>query len=124
MAETFGAFIARQRIEKDLKLKNLADELGVSIAYLSDVKRGNRLPPKRERLEALADAMNLTESEREEMFDIAARERGEVSVDLVDYVMDEDLPTLRQVLRKAKKLELDDSFWEPVQLMLKPICKK
>lgn len=124
MAETFGAFIARQRVEKDLKLRALAIQIGVSESYMSDLKRGNRLPPKGERLEALADAMNLTEEERTEMFDIAARERGEVSVDLVDYVMDEDLPTLRQVLRKAKKLELDDSFWEPVQLMLKPICKK
>ena len=38
MAGEFGAFIAQKRIEKDVKLKPIAEKLGVSVTYLSDDK--------------------------------------------------------------------------------------
>ena len=45
MAGEFGAFIAQKRLEKDVKLKPIADKLGVSVTYLSDIIKGRRNPP-------------------------------------------------------------------------------
>ena len=42
MAGEFGGFIARKRIEKDVKLKPIAEKMGVSVTYLSDIIKGRR----------------------------------------------------------------------------------
>lgn len=34
MSGKFGAFIARKRLEKDIKLKPIAEELGISVTSL------------------------------------------------------------------------------------------
>ena len=60
MAGEFGAFIAQMRLEKDVKLRPIAEKLGVSVTYLSDIIKGRRNPPDIEGLEALAEAGNET----------------------------------------------------------------
>ena len=65
MAGEFGAFIARKRLEKDVKLKPIAESMGVSVTYLSDIIKGRRNPPDMDGLEALAKALNLDQDERE-----------------------------------------------------------
>ena len=114
MAGEFGAFIAQKRLEKDVKLKPIADKLGVSVTYLSDIIKGRRNPPDIEGLEALATALNLSEEEREEMLDLAGSERNQVSPDLPEYIMDEALPNARAALRRAKSQGLGDDFWQEV----------
>ena len=42
MAGEFGKFIAEKRLEKDVKLKPIAERLGVSVTYLSDIIKGIR----------------------------------------------------------------------------------
>ena len=42
MAGEFGAYIAQKRLEKDVKLKPIAERLGVSVTYLSDIIKGRR----------------------------------------------------------------------------------
>lgn len=118
MAGEFGAFIARKRLEKDVKLKPIADKLGVSVTYLSDIIKGRRNPPDIDGLEALATVLNLSEEEREEMLDLAGRERNQVSPDLPDYIMDEALPNARAVLRRAKSQGLGDDFWQEVNKII------
>lgn len=114
MAGEFGAFIAQKRIEKDVKLKPIADRLGVSVTYLSDIIKGRRNPPDIEGLEALAQILNLDPTERETMLDLAGRERKQVSPDLPEYIMDESIPNARVALRRAKKQGLGDDFWKEV----------
>ena len=114
MAGEFGAYIARKRIEKDVKLKPIAESMGVSVTYLSDIIKGRRNPPDIDGLEALAKTLNLDQEEREEMFDLAGRDRKQVSPDLPDYIMDESLPNARVALRRAKCQNLGDDFWQEV----------
>ena len=114
MAGEFGSFIAQMRIEKDVKLKPIAQELGVSVTYLSDIIKGRRNPPDIDGLEALAKVLNLSAEEREKMLDLAGRERKQVSPDLPEYIMDEDLPSARVALRRAKDQGLGDDFWQEV----------
>lgn len=118
MAGEFGAFIAQKRIEKDVKLKPIAEKLGVSVTYLSDIIKGRRNPPDVDGLEALADALNLDEVERNEMFDLAGKERNQVSPDLPGYIMGDDVPTARIALRRAKNSNLGDDFWQEVNKII------
>ncbi len=118
MAGEFGSFIARKRLEKDIKLKPIAEKMGVSVTYLSDIIKGRRNPPDKDGLEALAQALQLDEKERDEMFDLAGRDRNQVSPDLPDYIMDESLPNARVALRRAKKQNLGDDFWQEVNKII------
>ena len=118
MAGEFGAFIARKRLEKDIKLKPIAERLGVSVTYLSDIIKGRRNPPDIDGLEAISVALNLDENERNEMFDLAGRERNQVSPDLPEYIMDEALPSARVALRRAKNQSLGEDFWQEVNKII------
>ena len=118
MTGEFGAFIARKRLEKDVKLKPIAESMGVSVTYLSDIIKGRRNPPDMDGLEALARALNLDQDEREEMFDLAGRDRNQVSPDLPEYIMDEALPSARVALRRAKSQNLGDDFWQEVNKII------
>lgn len=118
MAGEFGAFIARKRLEKDVKLKPIAANMGVSVTYLSDIIKGRRNPPDINGLDALAQALNLDKDEREEMFDLAGRDRNQVSPDLPEYIMDEALPSARVALRRAKSYNLGDDFWQEVNKII------
>ena len=118
MQGDFGAFIARKRIEKDVKLKPIAERLGVSVTYLSDIIKGRRNPPDKDGLDALATALQLDDVERDEMFDLAGRERRQVSPDLPDYIMDEKLPSARVALRRARNQNLGDDFWQEVNKII------
>ena len=118
MAGEFGAYIAQKRVEKDVKLKPIAEQLGVSVTYLSDIIKGRRNPPDIDGLEALANALNINEEERDEMFDLAGRERKQVSPDLPEYIMGEDIPTARVALRRARNSNLGDDFWQEVNQII------
>lgn len=118
MAGEFGAFIAQKRLEKDIKLKPIAEKMGVSVTYLSDIIKGRRNPPDIDGLEVIASVLNLNENERNEMFDLAGRERNQISPDLPEYIMDEALPSARVALRRAKSQELGDDFWQEVNKII------
>ena len=118
MAGEFGAFIARKRLEKDIKLKPLAEKLGISVTYLSDIIKGRRNPPDIDGLESIAIVLNLNDAERNEMFDLAGREKKQVSPDLPEYIMDEALPSARVALRRAKNQSLGEDFWQEVNKII------
>ena len=119
MAGEFGAFIDTKRRGRasdgtDIKLKDIADAMEKTATYLSDIIKGRRNPPEMELLEKIAAVLNLNEAEKAEMFDLAGRDRNEVSPDLPGYIMDEDMPHARTALRKAKEKGLGDDFWKGV----------
>ncbi len=119
MSGEFGDFVnslRKGRAENggDILLRDLAEKLGWSVSYLSDILKGRRNPPEMRHLEIIASVLKLTPEERERMLDLAGRERAEAAPDLPDYIMDEDLPHVRVALRKARKQGLGDDFWQQV----------
>ncbi len=120
MAGEFGAFINEKRKGRsadggDVLLRDLAKAMGdMSVSYLSDIIKGRRNPPERKLLEIIADVLLLTPEEKDEMFDLAGRERDEAAPDLPGYIMDENIPHVRAALRKANKKGLGDEFWKKV----------
>lgn len=119
MAGEFGAYIDSKRKGRgfggdDIKLKDIADAMGMTASYLSDIVKGRRNPPDMPTLEKIAIVLQLTPDEKDEMFDLAGRERDTAAPDLPEYLMSAQLPHVRKALRRANEKNLGDDFWKKV----------
>ena len=119
MAGEFGKFIDDKRKGRgfggeDIKLKDIADAMGMTASYLSDIVKGRRNPPKMYILEKIAAVLQLTPDEKEEMLDLAGRDRDSAAPDLPEYLMSTQLPHVRKALRRANEKNLGDAFWKKV----------
>lgn len=113
----FGEFIAEKRKAKGKTLRGLAADIGIAPAFMSDIEKGNRYPPKKETLDKIAVALNLSEEDQNIMFDLAAGEKeNTVSPDLPEYIMNND--KVRVALRLARDSDASDSTWQKVIEML------
>jgi transcriptional regulator with XRE-family HTH domain len=76
MSMRYGQFLRTKRISdsRELTLKDVAGELGVSVSFVSDVEQGRRKPYDEEKTEKLIEFLKLTEEEIALMNDLAARE--------------------------------------------------
>lgn len=108
----FGKFIAERRKQHEYTMRQFADMIGVTAPYLSDIEKGRRAAPD-SKLDEIANALRLTSTEREQMFDLAAKTRdNQVSADISGYIMETDLA--RVALRRAKERELSDREWKSI----------
>ncbi|HHU77085.1 MAG TPA: helix-turn-helix transcriptional regulator [Firmicutes bacterium] len=119
MPSIFGDYIDEKRKGRadgggDILLKDIAKVMGMSATYVTDILKGRRYPPDLNILNKIAEVLKLSSDEKEIMFDLAGRERNEASLDLTDYIMNENTPHLRIALRKAKRKNLGDDFWKTV----------
>ena len=119
MAGEFGKYIDEKRKGRgpdgtDILLKDIAEAMGKTATYLSDIVKGRRNPPEKEILEKIAEALRLSKEERDEMMDCAGRDREEAAPDLPEYIMDEEIPYVRAALRRANDKGLGNDFWKKV----------
>lgn len=98
---TFGEFLKRRRKEKGISLKELSHKCGLSISYLNEIEKGAKRPPKSKVVNNIVASLRLGYDDKCYMYDLAAKERGEVSADLVEYIMSND--DVRAALRAAKE---------------------
>ncbi len=110
MDEAFGKFVRTKREEKKINLRKLAEMLGIAPAYMSDMEKARRYPPDKDKLYKIAEILELSDEERDTMFDLAARAKeNSVSPDLPDYIMDHQ--GARIALRTARDLDVSDEEW-------------
>ena len=69
MAGEFGAYIDNKRKGRgiggeDIKLKDIAEAMGMTASYLSDIVKGRRNPPEMQILEKIAIVLQLTSDEK------------------------------------------------------------
>ena len=119
MAGEFGKFIDNKRRGRgtggtDIMLKDIAEAMGMTASYLSDIIKGRRNPPEMNIIEKIATILRLSPDEKEEMLDLAGRERDSAAPDLPNYLMDTDIPHVRKALRRASEKNLGDDFWKRV----------
>ena len=112
MSSKFGDYIAEKRKKWDITLRGMAEKLEIAAPYLSDIEKGRRNPPNIDMLEKMALFLKLSAFEKSELFDLAGKERNEVSPDLPEYIM--ELPEARTALRKARDMGKNDEFWKKV----------
>ena len=117
MTGEFGKFVEVRRKALGKTLRGLAAELGIAPAFMSDIEKGHRYPPAREKLEELAKLLQLSQEDTDKMFDLAAGERKNgISPDLHEYIMGS--PKARTALRMARDKGADEKVWQKVIDML------
>lgn len=107
---SFGEFIIKKRKEKDLLARELAAAVKISPEYICDIEKGRRTAVSDEILDSLIRVLELSETETELMYDLAAIARNTVSADLPQYIMENEL--VRAAIRTAKKNNVPDEKWE------------
>ena len=123
MDTRFGEYVKAKRLEKDVNLRKLAEILGIVPAYMSDIEKGRRYPPDREKIYKIAEALSLTEDETNEMFDLAAHAKeNSISPDLPEYIMGTE--KARVALRMARDINASDADWMKVIELLEKQDKK
>ena len=69
---TFGSLLRQSRLKDGETLKSVSRCLKVSVAYLSDVERGNRSPLRKDRIIEVARYLGANETE---LLEAAKQER-------------------------------------------------
>jgi transcriptional regulator with XRE-family HTH domain len=108
--QTFGEFIVKKRLEKDITARQLAQSLGISAVYMCEIEKGRKYQISDEFLETLKHSLNLSEAETALMYDLSAKAKNTVSADLPKYIMENEL--VRTALRNAKENNIPDEKWE------------
>lgn len=124
MTGNFGKFIEKKRKEKGITLRGLATMLSIAPAYMSDIEKGHRYPPDKEKLEAMAEILEMSEEEKNRMYDLAAGEKeNTVSPDLPEYIMENE--KARVALRMARDNNLGNETWQKmIEILEAEINKK
>ena len=87
---TFGSFLQKKREEKQITLRKMAEMLGISAPFLSDIEKDRRNPPEMAKLEEISRILALSDDEKSLMLDLAGKARNSVAPDLPGYIMERD----------------------------------
>ena len=106
----FGSFLQKKRIESKITLRNLAEQIDFSAPYISDVEKGHRNPPSLGKLNQIADILQLSNEDRNTMFDLAGQARDSVAPDICEYIMSRNYVVT--ALRTARDLDAGEDEWK------------
>ena len=109
--ETFGGFLKRKRLERELTLRSFAGMLEISPVYLCDLEKDRVALSKRSRLQQIAELLRFDKKDTDLLYDLAALARSKpvVSGDLPEYIMENEI--VRVALRTAKDAGATDAEW-------------
>jgi len=111
----FGEYIRKKRLSdsRELTMQDVANYLGISLSYMSEIENRRKPPFGGDKLESLAKFLRLSEEETALMFDIAGRETRGVPYDLQDTFMYDEVGTLaRYALRQSKAGFIKEEDWK------------
>lgn len=100
----FGTYLKDKRIEKGIALRELAERLSITPSYLSDIEKGRRYAPDKEKISEMAKVLGIVdEIELSLLFDLAgaSKTKDAVAPDLPEFINENE--KIRVLLRKAKK---------------------
>lgn len=111
--KTFGQCIRKRREELGVSVRALAEKIGMSAVYLSDIERGNRNAPtganvKKDYMSKLIQELQIGENELTAFYDMAAATRGRYA-DINSY-LDRSV-SARLALRMANEGDIPESEW-------------
>ena len=106
---TFGEFLSDRRRKREIPSLQMSEIAGISPSYYCDIEKNRRVPPDREILKKIIDVLQLSAEDRITFYDLAGKARSEVSPDLPDYIMENEV--VRFALRVAKE-KADPDDWK------------
>lgn len=106
MLTKFGKELRKIRLDRDELLKDMAQKLGVTVAYLSAVENGNRKIPE-SWLSILSKEYQMCDEEVEKLQRLAYAERSQISID-VENVGEKEKDLVFSFARKFGDLSAED----------------
>ena len=104
----FGEYVKQRRESLKMTMRDFADKVQISPAYLCDIEKGNRKPPAKY-LEKFVELLQITETEEIDAFYESAGVSQNQHTDINTYI--EGLPSARVALRTAKNNHYTDADW-------------
>ena len=105
----FGQFISDLRLKHSMRSQDLAERVGISQAYLSQLEHGVRLNPDPGVIVKIAKILDLTIDESAELFDMYAKETGQLAPDIVEYI--KSSKKVQEALRYSCNKGVPDEAW-------------
>ena len=113
--KTFGEYIKEKRMNHEPRytLKKMAEALEMNLTHLSDIENSRKNPFDMEKIESFCKILDLSEEEKAEMYDLAARDSDSVPADIADTIMYTDQGDYARVaLRMVKQGKGDIELWK------------
>lgn len=111
----FGEYIKSKRLEKGISLRELASKVGISPSYMSDIEKGRRNAPNKEKVDKIAEVLFYSEEEIERLHDLAGLSKNTISTDLSSYIMESN--DVRYFLRESKNRD-DDNLLNDINYVI------
>lgn len=106
----FGEFLQSKRAKMKITMRQMAEKLGVSAPFLSDVEKGRRNSLiDMDNLKKLRNILCLNDEEYEIMLNLAGKQRNTVAPDLPEYIIERDY--VSAALRTARDLGAGEKEW-------------
>lgn len=100
--DKFGTYLKQRRCELGLSLRDFAQILKLSPAYIADIEKGNRCAPLRY-LEQVIGVLKIEESDVNDFYDLAGCSHSNWP-DINQYLADK--PNARKAIRLARDVNL------------------
>lgn len=105
----FGEYVKQRRETLKMTMRDFAEKIEISPAYLCDIEKGNRKPPVKY-LEKIAEVLQIIDSdELNSFYDSAGVSKDGQHSDINNYI--DGLPSARMALRTAKDNHYTDEDW-------------
>ncbi len=114
MATTYGKVLRRIRIDRDELLKNMAEKLKMTSAYLSSIENGKRQIPNN-MTRSIVDIYELDKHQMDELYNAEAHVRTNIDINLEEASSSQKAT----VLALARQFEnLTDEQLKDIQVIL------
>jgi len=115
-AAPFGELLQQQRRAAGYSQEDLAERAGLSVGAIGSLEQGLRRAPHRDTVRALADALGISESERRQFEEAAARARARhprgdsgLPISLTSFIERQELDELKALLSEHRLLTITGS---------------
>lgn len=113
----FGQVLKEIRSSREMSLRGLANVLGVSAVYLSDLEKNSRKVTLSV-IEKIESNLILTEQEEETIMNAFTHDRLNIPVDLLYYLIDNNL------LESIKTIQKEDENGESIKRLALTLTSK
>lgn len=117
MANTFGEFFRKKRLDNDMTLREFCREYNLDPGNISKIERG-KIPPSLNRIEEYADFLMLSKEERKEFKELAQIAAGRIPDEIIDN--EDAVAKLPMLFRAMRGEELsEEALRELAEAILK-----
>ena len=114
----FGVYLKELRVSAGTEQEDLANAVGKTKQYISNLERGvNLSPPEDSDLELYCQKLLLDDEQKEQFYFKAAADRGRLPKKQMEYILNHDY--LIQLIAYGEKHHTDEQTWKMLIEVLK-----